>query len=330
MTDTAQGTAGGGAQFDDNLRGIVMLCAGVFIFSFQDVIIKLLSDRFPVHEIVFIRGFLALPLLMLIVHFDSGLGTLKTRKPWLHLLRALAMFASYMFFYLAVATMPLTDAVSLFFIAPLLITALSIVILGERVGWRRWLGVIVGFIGVLVILRPGVGAFQPTALLALGGALFYALAQLMARRLGATDSASVMAFYAGLTYSYMGALMGFVLVHWGPGEGDGPASDFLFRPWVMPGPLELAMLVTIAVISAIGFYLLSQAYRIGQANTVAPFEYTSMIWAMLLSFILLGSVPDLYTILGAILVAGAGVYVLHREGIKRDKPLAAKGIYRGR
>jgi drug/metabolite transporter (DMT)-like permease len=330
MSDALEQPAGVDQQSEDNLRGIMFLCAGVFIFSFQDIIIKLLSSTYPVHQIVFIRGFLALPLLLIIVHHDSGLETLKTKKPVLHVLRSLAMFCAYLFFYLAAAAVPLTTAVALFFTAPLMITALSIVVLGEKVGWRRWAGVIVGFVGVLIILRPGLADIEPAGLFSLAAALAYTLAQLIARRLGVTDSASVMAFYSMLAFTYLGAGMGFVLGTWGPGAGGGDASDFLLRGWVMPGGLELAMLITVGVISAMGFYLLSQAYRLGEANTVAPFEFTSMIWAMILSFAFLASVPDMYTFIGAAIVGGAGIYVLRREGIKRRKPLAARGILRGR
>ncbi len=317
-------------QVDDTTRGILFLCAGVFIFSFQDIIIKLLSDTYPVHQIVFIRGFIALPMLLVVVHFDSGLDTLRTKKPALHLIRSLAMFLAYLFFYLAASAVPLSVAVSFFFTAPLMITAFSIVILKEQVGWRRWMGVAIGFVGVLIIMRPGVGSIEPAALFAIAAAFSYTLAQLMARRLGATDSASVMAFYSMLTFCYVGAGMGLALAWWGPGEGATASSDFLLRGWVFPGGLELAMLVVIGIISAMGFYLLTQAYRLGEANRVAPFEYTSMIWAMILGFAFLGSIPDFYTFLGAGLIGGAGIYVLRREGIRRKKPLAARGVLRGR
>lgn len=315
---------------EDNLRGIMFLCAGAFIFSFQDVIIKLLSPTYPVHQIVFIRGFVALPLMLILVHFDSGLDTLRTRKPLMHMVRAAAMFCAYLFYYLAAAAVPLTMAVALFFTAPLMITALSILILGQKVGWRRWAGVVVGFAGVLVILRPGIADMEPAALYALVAALGYTLAQLIARRLGVTDSASVMAFYSMLAFTYIGALMGFALNAWGPGHGSTDASDFILRPWVMPGGLELLMLMTISVISAMGFYFLTQAYRLGEGASVAPFEYTAMPWALVLGFVFLGTVPDAYTVAGALLVGAAGIYVLRREGLRAKKPVATRGILRGR
>lgn len=318
------------ATVDDNARGIFYLCAGLFIFSFQDVIIKQLSAEFPVHEMVFIRGLVATPLLLILVHYESGFAALRTDHLVLHLVRSVLMFCSYLFYYLAIVAIPITTAISLFFTAPLVITALAVPFLGEKVGYRRWLGVLAGFAGVLIMLRPGLGVFEPAALLAILSAFTYSVAQLLSRRLGMTDPASTMAFYTAMIFTYIGGMMGFIIHVSGFAPNDHPSLDFLLRPWKMPGGLEFAMLVTIGVISAMGIYLLSQAYRIGAANTVAPFEYTSMLWAIILTYLVWGVTPDLYTLAGALVIVGAGIYVLQREGIKRKKPLAAKGPYRSR
>jgi drug/metabolite transporter (DMT)-like permease len=318
------------AKVDDNAKGIFYLCAGLFIFSFQDVIIKQLSAEYPVHQMVFIRGLVASPLLLILVHFESGFASLRTDHIILHVVRSILMFCSYLFYYLSIAAIPITTAISLFFTAPLFITAMAVPFLGEKVGLRRWFGVIAGFAGVMIMLRPGLGVFEPAALLALLSAFTYSTAQLLSRRLGMTDPASTMAFYTAMIFTYIGGLMGIVIHLSGFAPSDHPSLDFLLKPWKMPGGLEFAMLVTIGVISAIGIYLLSQAYRIGVANTVAPFEYTSMLWAIILTYLVWGVTPDLYTLVGALVIVGAGIYVLRREGIKRKKPLAAKGPYRSR
>jgi drug/metabolite transporter (DMT)-like permease len=318
------------ASADDNMRGIFYLCAGLFIFSFQDVIIKQLSDDYPVHEMVFIRGLVASPLLLLLVHYESGFAALRTDYVWQHMVRSGLMFCSYLFYYLSIAAIPITTAVSLFFTAPLFITALSVPFLGEQVGARRWLGVIAGFIGVLVMLRPGAATFEPAALLALASAFTYSCSQMMARRLGMTDSASAMAFYSAMLFTYIGGLMGFVIHLIGFAPAQHPSLEFLLKPWQMPGGLEFAMLVTIGVISAMGFYLPSAAYRVGTANVVAPFEYTSMLWAIILTFLVWGTAPDIYTFIGALIIVASGVYVLSRERVRSKRPIAAKGPYRSR
>ena len=315
---------------DNNVQGIFFLCAGLFIFSFQDVIIKQLSDSYPVHELVFVRGLVATPLLLALVHYDSGFHSLRTDQFWQHVGRSLLMFCSYLFYYLSIAAIPITTAVSLFFTAPLFITVMAIPVLGEKVGPRRLLGVAVGFVGVLIMLRPGSSVFEPAALLALLSAFTYSCAQLLARRLGVKDSASMMAFYAAMVFTYLGGAIGIIVHISGFAPADHPSMDFMLRPWKMPSGLEFAMLLTIGVISAMGFYLLSQAYRVGKANVVAPFEYSAMLWAVILTFLVWGRSPDIYTLAGAVIIVSSGVYVLRREGISRDKPLAAKGPYRTR
>lgn len=330
MTNVSNPSLGSQPPVSDTLRGVMFLCAGLFIFSFQDIIIKLLSTTFPVHEIVFVRGLIAAPLIFLYVHYDSGFETLSTRRPWMHAVRAVIMFGSYLSFYLALSAVPLTTAISLYFTAPLMITILSIPMLGERVGWRRGLSVLIGFGGVLIILRPGLSSIEPAALLAIVSALTYALAQLLGRRLGATESASVMSFYMAIVFVYMGGLMGLVLGSGEFSDGSSKALDFLLRAWTVPAWLEFAMLFTTGIISAMGFVLLTQAYRVGEANKVAPFEYTVMIWAMLLSFVFFGTVPDVFTLLGAGLIAASGIYVLHRERKNKQSELEGRGPFQTR
>jgi drug/metabolite transporter (DMT)-like permease len=180
------------------------------------------------------------------------------------------------------------------------------------------------------MLRPGSEGFKPAALLALCSAFTYSCSQILARRLGAKDSASMMAFYAMALYAYAGGAIALVIHLAGPFESNDPTLSFLTRPWSMPGGMEFAMLATTGVISAMGFYLLSQAYRIGKANVVAPFEYSSLVWAVGLTFLVYGTSPDAYTFLGAAIILAAGIYVLRREKLRGEKPLAAKGPYRSR
>ncbi len=315
---------------NDTFRGVIYLCAGLFIFSFQDIIVKLLSSTFPVHELVLIRGLVAAPLIFLYVHYDSGFQTLLVKRPWTHFVRSICMFGAYMAFYLALAAIPLTTAVALFFTAPLIITALSIPMLGEYVGWRRWLGVLFGFCGVLVILRPGVVSLEWAALLPVFAAASYGFAQLLGRRLGARDSASVMSFYSNVTFVYCGAAMALVLGDGAYDDGTDGAISFLLRAWVMPNGLELALIATTGVIAAFGFILLTQAYRMGEANKVAPFEYTVMIWATLLSFLFFGTLPDVYTLIGAGMIATSGIYILYRERTNVESELKGRGPYQSR
>ncbi len=314
----------------DTARAVLFLCAGIFIFSFQDVIVKQLSDRYPAHQIVFVRAIIALPLMFMIVHYESGLGTLATRHPVMHALRSFIGFGAFFFYYLALPSMPLTAVVAIWFTAPLFITALAVPILGERVGWRRWTGILFGFAGAMVIIQPGADTFQLAAILPVIAAFCYSISALLGRKMGITESGSVMAFYMMITFFYCGGAIGVLLANFAPTSNTDSTLKFLLLPWHMPAGFELVMFIVIGVISALGFWLLATAYRIGNAPTVAPFEYTSMLWATILSYLLWDEVPNATTLIGALMIIASGVYVLRREAAVRDRPLAGKGMWRSR
>jgi len=317
-------------SMSDTARAVLFLCAGIFIFSFQDVIVKQLSDRYPAHQIVFVRAIVALPLMFMIVHYESGLGTLATRHPIMHALRSFIGFGAFFFYYLALPSMPLTAVVAIWFTAPLFITALAVPILGERVGWRRWAGILFGFVGAMVIIQPGADTFQQAAILPIIAAFCYSISALLGRKMGITESGSVMAFYMMITFFYCGGAIGVLFANFEPSASANGTLNFLFLPWHMPTGFELVMIIVIGVISALGFWLLATAYRIGNAPTVAPFEYTSMLWATLLSYLLWDEVPNATTLIGALMIVASGVYVLKREAAVRDRPLAGKGMWRSR
>ncbi|MEM7429139.1 MAG: DMT family transporter [Pseudomonadota bacterium] len=330
MSDTAKSTKGMAVFGEGFAWAVTLLVASKFIFSFQDVIIKLLSGTFPVHQLVFVRGVVGLPILLVFIHYDQGLASLKTRRPWFHFLRGGAMFGAFIFYYLSIAKIPITTGIAIFFTAPLFITALSIPVLGEQVGLRRWAGVLAGFAGVLIMLRPGTGSFEPAALLALCSAFFYAASQVAARKAGATESATVMSFYANMAYILVGGAMWAVFAVAGSPETSSPVISFLTRPWVMPNPLEFAMMCVIGLISAIGFSIGTQAYRSGEANRIAPFEYTTLIWASILSAFVWSQYPDVWTVIGVTIIMGSGMFVLRREHKVQKKPFSRRGVFRYR
>jgi drug/metabolite transporter (DMT)-like permease len=295
-------------------RGIAIVFIGVLMFSLQDVIVKAISGNYAVHQIVFVRSVVALVPLLLFLRLEGGLARLRTRRPALHFVRASAMFMSYTCFYLALAVLTLADTVALFFIAPLFVTALSVPLLGERVGARRWAAVAVGFLGVLVMLRPGTSAVEPAALLPILGALSYALAAVLTRRLGGTDSGSSMAFYAMAFYVVASATVGAAI---GTGRFAGSsgysALDFLLRPWVIPPWPDLGLMALCGLVAGLGFYLVTQAYRLAEAATVATFEYIAVPLSVLWGFLFWRELPGPYSILGMVLVVSSGLYVLRRE-----------------
>lgn len=323
MTETASSRL---TPLDQPLKGIGCLLAGVSVFSIQDTVIKWMSGSYPVFEIVFVRSIVALLPLLAIAYLDGGISRLRTRRPFAHLLRGFVMFIAYGCYYLALAALSLAETVSLYFSAPLFLTVLSVPLLGEAVGIRRWVAVVVGFLGVLVMMRPEAGAVTPAALLAVGAALAYALSAILARRLGATDSGVTMAFTATLVYIVAAAVAGLVFGAGQAGAGNSPSMAFLVRAWVWPGWGDLALMAFCGLVAAIGFYLLAQAYRLAPAAVVAPFEYVALPWAVLWGYVFWGTLPELPLAAGAALVVASGLYVLRREAARGRKVAVGRAL----
>jgi drug/metabolite transporter (DMT)-like permease len=294
--------------------GMASAFAAAVIFSVNDAAIKFLSGGYALHQLVLIRALFGVVILAaLVMPFSGGLAVLRTRKPFHHLLRGGLVILSNLCFFLGLAALQMAEAVALFFVAPLLITALSVPLLGEKVGPRRWAAVGVGLLGVLVMLRPGMGLFQPAMLFPVGAALAYALVHMMTRRMGGTESAATMTFYVQICFIVVAGLLGLTV---GDGRFDpGPDSPlgFLFRAWVWPAPGDWPLLALIGLASTSGAYLMAQAYRLCEAGLAAPFEYANMPMAILLGLLVFGEWPDAVAWAGIILIVGSGLYVFWRE-----------------
>lgn len=283
--------------------------------SVMDVVIKWLSPDYPLHEIVLVRTVVALFLTLIIVRYEGGFGLLKTTRPMLHLVRGLMIAVANMTFYLALAVMPIAEAAALFYVAPLMITALSVPLLGETVGWRRWVAIIVGFFGVALMSfnEIGTGTIKTEALLPVCAALAYALTQLLTRKLGVTEKASVMSFYISVVFIVVSVGFGLAV-----GDGrfvqyGGPNLEFLLRAWTMPTGDAVLLMVICGVLVAIVGYMLSQAYKVAEANIIAPFEYVVLPLAILWGYLFWSEVPGPTTLIGILLIGGAGLYVFIHE-----------------
>jgi drug/metabolite transporter (DMT)-like permease len=302
--------AAGRPRADERLRGIFFLVAGAMIFTLQDVIIKWISGAYPVTQILATRSLVAFAPLLILLHFDGGFRGVSGRRLGRLGLRAGLLFASYTAYYLGIAAIPLAEAVSLFYTAPLFIVALSGPLLRETVGIHRWVAVGVGFAGTVVMCRPGADVIDPAALLSLLAAFLYGLAQVMARDLGSIHRASVMAL-AQNSVNLFAALALAVSAGAGTYAGSAhPSVAFLLRPWALPTITDLLLMAATGVIAAVATWCLTQAYRIAEANVIAPFEYSSIIWVVLLAYFIWGEVPQPLTVVGGILIVAAGIYVL--------------------
>lgn len=297
-----------------NLAGILCLCLGIALFSVQDLILKQLSGAYPLYEAMILRSLTALPLLFLLVWFDGGLRTLFNRGIGWMLFRGIVMFLAYGCYYLALAALPIATTVAIYFVAPLLITALSALVLGEHVGPRRWTAVAVGFAGVIIMLRPGSALFDWAALLVVASGLAYALSMISAR------------WWGNFVFLSIATAMAAVLADGSHAAGSHPSLLFLLRGWVTPTLPDLLRMMACGVIAALGLTLLTQAYRIGESSAVAPFEYTAMLWGVLYGWTFFGDWPDTIAWLGIATIMASGLYVLYREGVRRPaSPFVARG-----
>ncbi|MFM2276025.1 MAG: hypothetical protein RL211_1897 [Pseudomonadota bacterium] len=295
---------------NNTARGILYLCLGVLVFSLQDAIIKRVSTVYPLTEVVCIRSLVGMPILLMLVQYQVGWRAIIGSHLGSLVLRALILFVSYIAYYMSFPALPLADAVALYFTVPLFVTALAGPVLGERVGWKVWAAVMVGFAGVAIMLQPGQGLFEPAALLSLLSAAMYAGSMLMGRKLGSTQVASVMSFYQNWVFLVGAGLTALVLKQLDIVDAAHPSLSFLVRPWVWPTFMDGLLMVLCGVVAAAGMVFLTSAYRVARASAVTPFEYTGILWAPLWGFLFFSEMPRATTVAGAIVIVGAGLAAL--------------------
>lgn len=279
------------------------MLAAVAAFGVLDVCMKRMAETYPAMQVTFLRGVLSLPFILLAVGWSRRWRDLKPNRWGLHLLRGILQVATLYGFIYAVSQLSLANAYTIFMSAPLLITALSVPFFGERVGWHRWLAVVVGMIGVLVVVRPGAAGTETgeLALLgflaAIGSALAYALGVLLIRVLQPTETSAATMFWAlSLTALVAGAISStqWVLVLW----------DHWY--W----------LALMGFSGALGQHFLTEAFRLAAPSVVAPLEYTALAWGMLFDWLLWLTVPSARMLTGAAIIVASGLYVIHRERLR--------------
>ena len=296
--------------------GIGSLCLGAFVFSLQDAIIKSISGDHAVTLAIVMRCVVAFPILVVMVHLEVGLARLASLNLPVLLLRGGLLLIAYTTYFMALPALPLAEAVALYFTVPILVTILSVPVLGERVGLKSWASVGMGFAGILIILQPGSALFEPAALLSLVSAATYASSMVLARRIGTQESAAVMAFYQNAVFLCGAALAAAIFTSAGIERIGHPSLDFLVRPWGLPSAWDSFIMGTCGVIAAAGAWLLTNAYRLANASLVTVFEYTGIIWAPLWGFLFFAEIPRPTTIIGMIIIVISGVYAVRAAEAK--------------
>jgi len=291
-----------------------MIVVGLFLFSLQDVIIKSFSDRYSVLQIVFIRGIIALLLISVVVTITSGLRGFIAHSPGLLLLKGLCGFLSYLCYYLAIASLPLAEVVTIVFTAPIFVTVLSALLLKENVGPRRWTAVAIGFLGVIIAAGPAGHVGNVAVVLALLAAITYSCYTIITRFIGPNDRPWTVSLYSMVVF-FLGSIVASLAVSFVGGDivTESPALQFLIRPWVLPSTTDLLLMVFLGANAAAGFYCLVKAYWVAPASLIAPFEYTYIIWAVLFGYLIWSEVPKPTTVVGVVLLIGSSLYVFRRE-----------------
>jgi drug/metabolite transporter (DMT)-like permease len=294
------------ARADRPFKGIALILASTVFLGASDVTAKYLSATLPSIEIAWIR-FLVFALIMVPAMLPgSPLYALQTKSLGLQLMRGAALLGSSLFFISGLRFLPIAEASATGFVAPLFVTALSIFFLGEKVGLRRWVATAVGLIGVLIILRPGSGAFHAAAFFPLVSALAWACTLIMTRMMSGNELATTT-----MTYS---SIAGVCIV-----------SALVPAVWVTPSWHDILFGILIGVASTAGQWIVVLAFRYADASVLAPFSYSQLVWVSLLGFLIFGEVPDVWTVSGAAFIVASGLYTAHRERIRRSQLLALDG-----
>lgn len=272
---------------DRPLRGILIILGAVFCFTLSDAMAKWLGQAMPVTQINWVRYLVFVPFALILVARTAG-GRVRVKQPRLQVLRGILLAFSALLFVLAIQRMPLAEATSVGFVSPLLITALSVLLLGEVVRAARWAAIVIGLLGVLVIVRPGTEAFQPAALLVVGSSSAWAVAVVLTRRMAGHDPTATTLLWS--------AVVGLVAM-----------TATLPFGWAWVGAADWALGVALGLVASGGQYLMVQAYRFAPASLLAPFSYTSLLWSTLLGWALFGALPDAWTLAGAVVIVAAGL-----------------------
>jgi drug/metabolite transporter (DMT)-like permease len=279
----------------NRLTGIALMCGALACFSCLDATAKYLVGHMDSLQVVWARYTSAFLLALMFYNPFSHPGMMRTKRPVLQLARSALLLGSTALNFLAVRYLQLDEALSILFSTPLIVAALAGPLLGEWIGWRRWLAILVGFAGVLLVTRPGAGGIHPAAILTFGSAVCYALYVIATRVLSRHDSTETTLFYSNL----VGALAML------------PVLPFV---WSMPESWFIVFLMIIlGGFASFGHYLLIAGHRLAPASTLAPFIYTQIVWTTALGFLVFGDIPNRWTIAGAMIVIASGLYLLYRE-----------------
>jgi drug/metabolite transporter (DMT)-like permease len=276
------------------LAGIGLMLLGMFLFCCNDALGKWLLGTYSLWQMLVIRS-LAAMLILAPFLWREGRAVLAAPRPGLQIARVLLSVADSLMFFFAVTYLPLADTVTFYLAAPIYVTAMSALFLKEHVGWRRWSAVVVGFIGVVIALRPSTAMFTLPALVGLAGGVAFAVFNIVTRVLRGTSDIVMVSGQFGAMLLVSGAVAPFA--------------------WTAPSALDFGLLMLLGVVAMLAFVCVNRSLRLAPASVVVPYQYTMIVWAVGLGWLVFGDVPDGFTLTGATIIVGAGLYILWREQV---------------
>ena len=301
---------------NNNPKGILLILLGMAFFSIQDSLIKYIFEESALYELYFGRTLTALILLIIFLKVTSQKLVFKTHYPLLTCFRVICFFFGFSFFYISLTYMSLAMANALFFSSPFFISILAIIFLGEKVGIRRWLAILFGFIGVYIVLNPDIENFDYMKLAPVACALCYAISMTITKITSNKDNV-----YSQMFHLYIGAIVISILFFIFTGKGQfntfsDPTLQFILREWFTNPTYAWPYIVAMGFVAAVSFYCVFSAYSVASPSVVSLFEYSLIIWAIIIGYVLFNDVPTIRTFIGVALIIGAGVYIYIREKVR--------------
>ncbi|MDW6021176.1 DMT family transporter [Mesorhizobium sp. BAC0120] len=289
------------------LAAALLMLGGDFLFALNDAMGKWLVASFSVGQVVLVRSLGAFIVLGPMIARQSLRELLRPERPLLQLLRVVFVTADTMMFYAAVVYLPLADVMTFYMAGPIYVAALSHLLLGEKVGWRRWVAILVGFVGVVIALRPSSASLSLASLFALVGSLSFALGIILNRRLRATSDGTL------VTWQTIGALLG--------------GAVLSLSSWHSPAPLDWFAMLLLGVVSCCAHLMITRALKLAPASALAPLHYSLLLWAVIFGYIFFADLPDRQILLGSAVIVLAGLFIFHRQKVV-DKVVAPETVIR--
>ena len=312
---------------NNNTKGILFILFGMAIFSIQDALIKFIYNHSSLYELYFGRTFVAFFLLLIFMFLRKEKLILKTHYPFLTILRVILFFFGFSFFYISLTFMDLATANALFFCCPFFMSIFAKIFLNEKIGVRRWLAIIIGFIGVFIVLNPSLDNFKIINLAPVACALCYAASMIILKITNDKDNV-----YSQMSHLYIGALIISLIFFLIMGDGkfnnfSNPSIQFIFREWWTNPEKAWPVIIAMGFCGSIAFAFVFNAYNIASPSLISLFEYSLILYSIIIGYLLFEEIPTYRTLIGALVIISAGIYIYFREKIK-DQPIATENPIR--